>query len=66
MKAPVSDALSSACLLQAKIRDGMTQTFTPGDEPLLQLPEAGISAAELRKKLAFKVCRRRPIHRLAE
>ena len=44
--------------LQQKIRDGMQKTFAPGDEPLLQLPSAGVSADDLRKKLAFKVCLR--------
>ena len=41
--------------MQQKIRDGMQKTFAPGDEPLLQLPASGVSADDLRKKLAFKV-----------
>ena len=43
------------CPVQQKIRDGMQKTFAPGDEPLLTLPPAGVSADDLRKKLTFKV-----------
>ena len=48
--------MQCALSVQQKIRDGMQKTFAPGDEPLLQLPSAGVSADDLRKKLAFKVC----------
>ena len=44
-----------AAHVQQKIRDGMQKTFAPGDEPLLALPSAGVSADDLRKKLSFKV-----------